>query len=207
MTTVSQKPVLNAISQQAKTLANTEVKHSIGSFLPLDSESQSVIGSFFKAGLDKDDATTKLQDMLRSKGYKSFHFDRSNKDADAKKFHDSIIEIFKSKMVKSAQDLLKKEKASLNDMEQTMQQFLKNKLSTSFGNLYKAMQRIEDNKNVSGKADKITDDNVLALRDLQSAINRLVDAKKPCKNVVNIIAELRKVELLVKADGITVPKK
>ena len=206
MKNVSQQPVLNAISQQAKTLANTD-SNIISIFTPLNSDSQSAIGNFFKAGLDVTEATSKMQDVLRSQGYKSFHFDRSNKDAEAVKFHDSITEIFKSRMVKSAQDLLKKEKASLNDMEQVLQQGLKDKLSTSFGNLYKAMQRIEDKKHVTSNTNKITDDNVLAMRDMLSCIKRLQDAKKPCKNAIEIISQLRKVESLFKADGITVPKK
>lgn len=207
MTTVSSKPELNAITQQAKTLANLDSKVTPSLFTPLNTDSTKAIGDFFKAGLDVTEATSKMQDVLRSQGYKAYHFDRSNKDADAVKFHSSITEIFKSRMVKSAQDLLKKEKASLNDMEQVIQQGLKDKLSTSFGNLYKAMQRIEDKKNVSGNKDKITDENVLAMRDMLSCIKRLQDAKKPCKSAIDIIAELRKVELLFKKDGIVVPKK
>jgi hypothetical protein len=207
MTTVSKKPVLTAISQQSQTIANTKPSTGLKDFIAFGSKTAEVVADYFTAQLNGSKATTKLQDTLYADGYRAFHFDRSNKDAEAKKFHSYVCDIFISRMDEDAQALLKKPKEGLNNTLQALQQSHKNFISTQFGNLYKAMQNLENKKNVSGKADKITDDNVLALRDLQSAIKRLQDASKPCKNAVNIIAELRKVELLFKADGITVPKK
>ena len=206
MKTVTQNPVLNAISQQAKSLTNTD-SNITSVFKTFSTKTADTVGDFFTAKLNDSKATAKLQDALRADGYKSYHFDRSNKEPDAIKFHEYVKDIFISRMDAEAQALIKKEKTSLNNTQQSLQQFHKDFISTQFGNLHKAMKRLEDKKNVSGNTSKITDDNVLALRDMLSCIKRLQDTTKPCKNAIEIISQLRKIELLFKADGITVPKK
>jgi len=209
MKNVSQKPEvkLSAITQQVQTIANTTPKSGLKDFVAFNSETAIVVGDYFIAQLNGSKATTKLQDTLYADGYRAFHFDRSNKDAEAKKFHEYVKDIFISRMDKDAQALIKKPKEGLNNSLQGLQQSHKNFISTQFGNLYKAMQNLESKPNASSNTNKITDDNVLAMRVMLSCIKRLQDAKKPCKNAVEIISQLRKVELLFKADGITVPKK
>jgi hypothetical protein len=199
-------PVINAITQQAKTLTNTNSKPT-SIFKTFSTDTANIVGDFFTAKLTDSKATIKLQDTLRADGYKSYHFDRTNKEPDAIKFHEYVKGIFIARMDADAQALIKKEKASLNNTQQALQQFHKDFISTQFGNLHKAMKRLEDKTNVKGKTDKITDDNVLALRDMLSCIKRLQDTKNPCKNAIEIIAQLREIELLFKQDGITVPKK
>ena len=174
-------PLFNPIAVGVKSLVNG---------VRLDSDSKSALSVWFKSADDTDNAKGKLVDVLVSKGVKAYHLDRSNTDPEMVKFHDSIKDTMISAMDSKAQKLVKADVKSLSDSDAAIRSVLVNKISTRFGNLYKALQNFEARGSVT-KSTPTTNKNVLALRKLNEALAYLKDSKAPYAGLVEDCKAIR----------------
>ena len=156
----------------------------------LDSDGKGALTVWFKSADDTDNAKGKLVDVLVSKGIKAYHLDRSNTDPEMVKFHDSIKDTMIGAMDSKAQKLVKADVKSLSDSDAAIRAVLVNKISTRFGNLYKALQNFEARGNVV-KSTPTTNKNVLALRKLNEALAYLKDSKAPYAGLVEDCKAIR----------------
>jgi hypothetical protein len=174
-------PLVNPMAIVAKSLVRG---------ISLDSDGKGALTVWFKSADDTDNAKGKLVDVLVSKGIKAYHLDRSNTDPEMVKFHDSIKDTMISAMDSKAQKLVKADVKSLSDSDAAIRSVLVNKISTRFGNLYKALQNFEARGNVV-KSTPTTNKNVLALRKLNEALAYLKDSKTPYAGLVEDCKAIR----------------
>jgi hypothetical protein len=174
-------PLVNPMAIVAKSLVRG---------ISLDSDGKGALTVWFKSADDTDNAKGKLVDVLVSKGIKAYHLDRSNTDPEMVKFHDSIKDTMISAMDSKAQKLVKADVKSLSDSDAAIRSVLVNKISTRFGNLYKALQNFEARGSVT-KSTPTTNKNVLALRKLNEALAYLKDSKAPYAGLVEDCKAIR----------------
>lgn len=174
-------PLVNPMAIVAKSLVRG---------ISLDSDGKGALTVWFKSADDTDNAKGKLVDVLVSKGVKAYHLDRSNTDPEMVKFHDSIKDTMISAMDSKAQKLVKADVKSLSDSDAAIRSVLVNKISTRFGNLYKALQNFEARGSVT-KSTPTTNKNVLALRKLNEALAYLKDSKAPYAGLVEDCKAIR----------------
>lgn len=174
-------PLVNPMAIVAKSLVRG---------ISLDSDGKGALTVWFKSADDTDNAKGKLVDVLVSKGIKAYHLDRSNTDPEMVKFHDSIKDTMISAMDSKAQKLVKADVKSLSDSDAAIRSVLVNKISTRFGNLYKALQNFEARGNVV-KSTPTTNKNVLALRCFNAGLAYLKDSKAPYAGLVEDCKTIR----------------
>ena len=174
-------PLVNPMAIVAKSLVRG---------ISLDSDGKGALTTWFKSADDTDNAKGKLVDVLVSKGIKAYHLDRSNTDPEMVKFHDSIKATMIDAMDSKAQKLVKADVKSLSDSDAAIRSVLVNKISTRFGNLYKALQNFEARGSVT-KSTPTTNKNVLALRKLNEALAYLKDSKAPYAGLVEDCKAIR----------------
>jgi translation initiation factor 2 alpha subunit (eIF-2alpha) len=174
-------PLFNPIAVGVKSLVRN---------ISLDSDGKGAVSAWFKLADSADEAKGKAIDVLVSKGVKAYHLDRSNTDPEMVKFHDSIKDTMVSAMDSKAQKLVKADVKTLSDSDSAVRSVLVNKISTRFGNLYKALQNFEARGNVT-KTKPTTNKNVLALRKLNEALAYLKDSKAPYAGLVEDCKAIR----------------
>lgn len=158
--------------------------------ISLDSDGKGAVSAWFKLADSADEAKGKAIDVLVSKGIKAYHLDRSNTDPNMVDFHNSIKDTMLSAMDSKAQKLVNADVKSLSDSDAAIRSVLVNKISTRFGNLYKALQNFEARGNVT-KTKPTTNKNVLALRELNKALAYLKDSKAPYAGLVEDCKTIR----------------
>jgi hypothetical protein len=174
-------PLVNPMAIVAKSLVRN---------ISLDSDGRGAVSTWFKLADSADEAKGKAIDVLVSKGIKAYHLDRSNTDPEMVKFHDSIKDTMTSAMDSKAQKLVKADVKSLSDSDAAIRSVLVNKISTRFGNLYKALQNFEARGSVT-KSTPTTNKNILALRKLNEALKYLTDSKTPYAGLVEDCKAIR----------------
>jgi hypothetical protein len=167
-------PLVNPMAIVAKSLVRG---------ISLDSEGKGALTTWCKLADSADEAKEKAVDILVSKGIKAHHLDRGNNDPDMVKFHDSIKETIISAMDTKAQKLIKADVKTLSDSDCAIAKVLGLKVSTKFGNLYKALQNFEARGSVA-KSKPTTNKNVLALRCFNAGLAYLKDGKAPYAGLV-----------------------
>lgn len=168
----------------------------------------SLVSQFGKNGIELDNIKAKMQDILSAEGYRACNFDRSDKSEIAVKFHDQIKSMFIAQMPVDARELLAKPTKGLNDMQKANRAYLTNRVSTLFGNLYKAMQKMEEEEvqvtaetTVSGKSVPVTG-NQLICRTIMEQVSKLQAIKTPCEKNVEIIKGLNAIVKMFNDCGI-----
>jgi hypothetical protein len=174
-------PLFNPIAVGVKSLVNV---------VRLDTEGKGALTTWCKLADSADEAKEKAVDILVSKGIKAYHLDRGNNDPDMVKFHDSIKETIISAMDTKAQKLIKADVKTLSDSDCAIAKVLGLRVSTKFGNLYKALQNFEARGSVA-KSKPTTNKNVLALRKLNEALAYLKDSKTPYAGLVEDCKAIR----------------
>jgi len=174
-------PLFNPIAVGVKSLVSS---------IRLDSEGKGALTTWCKLADSADEAKGKAVDVLVSKGVKAYHLDRSNTDPDMVEFHGSIKDTIISAMDPKAQKLVKADVKTLSDSDSATRAVLVNRVSTKFGNLYKALQNFEARGNVA-KSTPTTNKNVLALRKLNEALAYLKDSKAPYVGLVEDCKAIR----------------
>jgi hypothetical protein len=180
-TAVVSSPLANPMAVVAKALVNV---------VRLDTEGKTALTTWCKLADSADEAKEKAVDILVSKNIKAYHLDRSNNDPEMVKFHDSIKDTMISAMDSKAQKLVKADVKTLSDSDSAIRSVLVNKISTRFGNLYKALQNFEARGNVV-KSTPTTNKNILALRKLNEALKYLTDSKTPYAGLVEDCKAIR----------------
>lgn len=151
---MKQVKTINAIDQVVKSLANTEPTKA-DPVLVITADEQTLIMEYTKLAEQAGNKNQQLAEALYSHGKRSFHFvGASDEDKGLVAFRNKVIATIVSGFDTEAQKLFSAEPKTLSMSKQVEQTVLKTKkVPTIFGNIKKAMARLESNI-ASGKTEK-----------------------------------------------------
>ena len=186
-------PAVSAIGQATKVLLG-ESPIPANPVLVINAEESKQLEIFGNLSFKGKQSTKKLVELLYSNDKRSHHFvGADEKDTDLRKFRSSVIAGIVKGYDADAQKIINAIPDSLSITQQALRKiFFSENISNDYGNIKKAMVRFEQGK-LTGKTDKEkpADNEVMALRDINKAIKRLNDSKKPYPNIVEDVKALR----------------
>jgi hypothetical protein len=192
MPKVNATPEVNAIGQQVKAMLGEPIPSN--PVLVINALEGKQLEEFGKLAFNGKKSTKKLVEMLWNNGKRSFHFvGADEKEPELKGFRNNIIAGIVKGYDVDAQKIINALPDSLSMTQQALRKiFFTENISNDYGNIKKAMVRFEEGK-LSGKTEKAKGANneVMALRDINKAIKRLNDSKKPYPNIVDDVKLLR----------------
>jgi len=189
---INAAPEVSAIGQQVKAMLGEPIPSN--PVLVINADEGKQLEEFGKLSFNGKKSTKKLVEMLWNNGKRSFHFvGADEKEPELRSFRANIIAGIVKGYDADAQKIINALPDSLSMTQQALRKiFFSENISSDYGNIKKAMVRFEEGK-LSGKTDKEkpADNEVMALRDINKAIKRLNDSKKPYPNLVEDVKLLR----------------
>jgi hypothetical protein len=186
-------PAVSALGQATKVLLG-ESPIPANPVLVLGADESQQLEVFGNLSFKGKQSTKKLVETLYANGKRSHHFvGADEKDPDLCKFRSAVIAGIVKGYDADAQKIIDALPDSLSITQQALRKiFFSENISTDYGNIKKAMVRFEQGK-LTGKTEKAKGANneVMALRDINKAIKRLNDSKKPYPNIVEDVKALR----------------
>lgn len=212
------KQVINALDQQAKSLANTE---PVKKFVLIGEEKAELakFGGLFASKRETDNqisvAGLKLHDIFFSHGYKKEHFcalDDTQKEVSGEllNLRDQVLDSMVEGIVKVSprfNGLYRKDKSTLSLDQQADQAVLKSIVKAAYNNFKSALDRKEVKANKGGRKSDKTDAVGMILKDIQSAIKRIKDLKTAYHGSVDHVKILTGIENDLKKVSIIKPAK
>ena len=210
------KQVINALDQQAKSLANTEpkqkfvltgeLKSGLFDWGMLYAEQRETANQISVAGI-------KLHDLFFANGYRKEHFcklDDTTKQVSAELIglRDQVIESILAGVVKQSPrfaNLYHKEKTTLSLDQQSDKRILQEIVKNSYNNFKSALDRKEESAKKGGRSSDKTSPLGMVAKDLDSAIKRIKDLKQAYHGSVDhvkilsgIVSEIKKFDVIKK---------
>lgn len=212
------KQVINALDQQAKSLANTEPSKK---FVLIGEEKAELarFGGLFASKRETDNqisvAGLKLHDIFFSHGYKKEHFcnlDDTQKEVSGEllNLRDQVLDSMVDGIVAVSprfNGLYRKDKSTLSLDQQADQAVLKSIVKAAYNNFKSALDRKEVKANKGGRKSDKTDQVGMILKDVQSAIKRIKDLKTAYHGSVDHVKILTGIENDLKKVSIIKPAK
>jgi hypothetical protein len=209
---------VNALDQQAKSMANTEPAKK---FVLIGEEKTELanFGALFANKRETDNqisvAGLKLHDIFISHGYKKEHFcalDDTQKEVSGEllNLRDQVLDSMVDGIVKVSprfKGLYRKDKATLSLDQQADQAVLKSIVKAAYNNFKSALDRKEVSAKKGGARSGKTDDIGMILKDVQSDINRIQKLKTAYHGSVEHVKMLRVIESDLKKLAVIKPVK
>lgn len=170
----------NAIDQQVKAMLNTD-KAFNDPVLEIDGAEQTMLIEYVQVNNQASNKNQQLAELFYSKGKRSFHFVGANDDDKGLvAFRNKVIGILVKGFDADAQKLYYAEPKTLSMSKQVEQTVLKTKqVPTLFGNIKKAMARLENNI-ASGKTEKAKPKTAEQM--LKQYVKKAIEQIGKCKN-------------------------
>ena len=210
------KQVINALDQQAKSLANTEPKQKFS----LTGELKSSLfdwGGLYAGKRETENqisvAGIKLHDLFFASGYRKEHFcnlDDTPKTVDPELIglRDQVLDSIVAGVVKKSErftGLYRKDKNTLSLDQQADQKVLQEIVKNAYNNFKSALDRKEVSAKKGGRSADKTSPIGMVGKDIQSAIDRIKGLKESyigsvdhVKILTGIVAEIKKLDVIKK---------
>lgn len=212
------KQVINALDQQAKSLANTEPAKK---YVLLGEEKAELAlwGQLFANKRETDNqisvAGLKLHDIFFSHGYRKEHFcalDDTVKEVSSEllNLRDQVLDSIVDGVVGVSprfKGLYRKDKSTLSLDQQADKKVLHDIVKVAYNNFKSALDRKEESAKKGGRKSDKTDAVGMILKDIQSAIKRIKDLKTAYHGSVDHVKILSGVENDLKKVSIIKPAK
>ena len=177
---MKQVKTINAIDNVVKSLANTD-KVSIDPVLEIGKDEQTMLIEYVQVSNQASNKNQQLAELLYAHGKRSYHFVGANDDDKGLvAFRNKVIGIIVKGFDADAQKLYYAEPKTLSMSKQVEQTVLKTKqVPTLFGNIKKAMARLENNI-ASGKTEKAKPKTPEQM--LKQYVKKAIEQIGKCKN-------------------------